>query len=201
MANASRADAGGAASSCLLVPRWGGKSTSDWYPWFMDEVPDVRVLPGLPKDASPQTWRDAVAAALPDDAEALSSTVVVTHSLAMHGLIQALDSRPSGPPLKGALLVAAWWDIDRGFWNRIEEPWSAIEPWLDYAFDQRVVQRRLGSALALIGDDDPIVSAPAEVTAELLRSRLGCQVRICPGCGHFNREQEPRVVEAWQELR
>jgi hypothetical protein len=199
MANTDTAN--GAASACVLVPRWGGKSTSDWYPWFVDQVPDVQVLSGLPKNAPPEAWKDAVATALPSNAEALSSTVVVTHSLAMHGLIQALDANPSGAPLKGAVLVAAWWDIDRGFWDRIGEPWSAIEPWLDYAFDPQVVQRRLGSAIALIGDNDPIVSSPADVTADRLRSRLSCQVRICPDRQHFNQAEEPDVLQALQGLR
>ncbi len=204
MTDAGKSDAArgtSLASSCVLVPRWGGKASSDWYPWFEEQIPEVCIMPAVPKDAPPEAWQQAVTNALPTDPEQFSETVVVTHSLGMHGLVMALNAAPSGPSLRGALLVAAWWDVDRAFWDRIEEPWSAIEPYLDYSFDQRAVQRRLGRAVALISDDDPIVSSPVDRTKHLLESRLGCEVRICPGRKHFNQPQEPDVVTVLRELR
>jgi hypothetical protein len=71
---------------------------------------------------------------------------------------------------------------------------------LDYSFDEAAVRRRIGRAVALIGDEDPIVHSPPPITAKRLNERLGCTVQICAGRGHFNAPEQPDVLGAVEAL-
>ncbi len=49
----------------LVVPRWGGTATDDWYAWLQSELPGTTVL-DLPQPDAPslQAWTDAIVAAM-----------------------------------------------------------------------------------------------------------------------------------------
>jgi hypothetical protein len=93
----------------------------------------------------------------------------------------------AGVPVRGFLGVAAWDTVDR--------PWPTIEPWIAAALPGVDVPR----IEVLLSDDDPF-TADRRSTAARFERELGARVTLCPGAAHFNRAEEPAVLEALRRL-
>jgi hypothetical protein len=193
-----------------IVPRWGGTSRSEWYPWLgeQDEVlgrfddilgPDIEV-PGTP---TIDAWVASLSAACgsgrdPGSAENLARTCFIGHSVGCQAVLRYLDSLPAGVRTAGCVLVAGWWTVD--------EPWESLLPWLLPAgvagvpdLDLEHVRAASSRFLVLISDNDPF-TADWQATKAAWQERLGATVRVIPGARHFNATEAPVVVDALLEL-
>lgn len=177
----------------LIVPRWAGRPTNDFYPWLVErvrrgEVPgaDQAEALDLPDAESPsvEVWTRLVAARI---AEVPEETVVVGHSVGAQAALRAAAALPAGSRVAGLLLVAPWRGVD--------EPWPAIRDWTDTPIDEGAVRRAAPRIRALVSDDDPYTSDHAG-TAAWLREAFGAQVTVVRRGGHFNRDLEPEVLAA-----
>jgi hypothetical protein len=184
----------------LIVPRWSGRATSDFYPWLRETLaamPDPPfaelVVPELPEPDAPRidTWPPAILAALGSEPELLARTVVLAHSVGCQATLHALAALPDGLRIAGLLAVAGWWQVDR--------PWPAILPWQTQLPDLARVRATLGSLLVLLSDDDPFTSDHAG-NAALWQQRLGARVQLVPGGKHFNTPTSPSVLAALRTL-
>lgn len=180
----------------VIVPRWGGNSGSDWYPWIsalLQSQPsrpfDPVLVADLPDPAAPRvdTWPRAIAELLGDDPSALASTFVIGHSVGCQALLHAIAALPPGTRLAGMLAVAGWWRVDR--------PWPAIVPWQEQIPDLARVRAALPAITLLLSDDDPFTADHA-LNASTWRERLGARCVLVPGARHFNGAQEPAVLDA-----
>lgn len=178
----------------VVVPRWGGRPDSDWYPWLAAElagsVPpafeqvEVAAMPDPDLPTVP-AWVAGVLEALGDDPEALRRTVVAGHSVGCQAVLRALAELPVGARVDGVLCVAGW------FW--VDEPWDTLRPWLETPLDLDRTRRAAGErVVSMLSDDDPFTShwrANAAAWAE----KLGAATVLVPGAGHFNGRQYPPI--------
>jgi predicted alpha/beta hydrolase family esterase len=177
-----------AVTDLVIVPRWSGDARSDFYPWLereLDEFTAIRCSPLLPKPDAPtivasvEAWRRTVGA--------VKETIVLAHSVGCQVTLRALATLDG--PVLGCLFVAGW------FW--VDTPWETLLPWQETPLDFERARANAGSIRVLLSDDDPFTS-DTEATRDRFRERLGASVRLVAGAKHFNREQEPEVLD---ELR
>ncbi len=178
----------------LVVPRWGGAPTDDWYPWAAGELEADGVsfeALAIPDPAQPDVdaWIAAVRAGLAHGAPA--ETVLVGHSVGCRAALGAVERLPDGVRLRGLLLVAAWWDVD--------DPWPSILPWQALAHDATRIRAAVGRPVALLSDDDPFTS-DWRANRDAWVERLDADVRVESGAKHFNAACEPAVLAAIRQL-
>lgn len=179
----------------VVVPRWGGSSTSDFYPWLAERIrerspaADVRVL-DMPDPETPRVdaWPSAVRDGLGDDPGVLRRTIVVAHSVGCQALLRALATLRFGERVSAALFVAGWWTVD--------EPWESLLPWQADDYDRMRARSALGRSTLLVSTNDPF-TADFESNALIWRTDLGSEVAVEDGAKHFNASEEPAV---WREL-
>lgn len=179
----------------LVVPRWAGSPTSDFYPWLIEALQarfgrrlEVRAL-AMPEPGTPRidTWPPAIVAEAGADRGALRRTLLVGHSVGCQAVLRALAAMPEDVTVAGALLVAAWFRVDR--------PWETILPWMNEDFDLGRARAKTPWLDVLVSDDDPF-TADFERTAADFRARAGADVVVVPGAKHFNAAEEPHVLSA-----
>jgi predicted alpha/beta hydrolase family esterase len=179
----------------ILVPRWNGRADSDFYPWlgrrlrelgWRGEVETASLRP----PESPEV--DATVAAVRGRLGAAgraARTVLVGHSVGAQAAMRALAE--PGPALAGLVLVAGWWTVD--------QPWPAIQKWIETPLDWQRTRERALRRLVLLSTDDPF-TADAARTRRLFEERLAAEVRIHDRARHFNAAEEPAVLAAISEL-
>lgn len=175
----------------LVIGRWSGHPTSDWYPWLSKQATALGAtidVPALPHPESPEipSWTVAVREAL-GALPPKGRTLLVGHSVGNHAILRALASMAAPPPIIGALFVAGWWTVD--------DAWPALVPWTRHDEDFAKVRRALPASTVLISDNDPHTS-DYRGNAKEWEKRVGSTVRIVPGARHFNGKEEPAVLEA-----
>ncbi len=178
----------------VAVPRWGGVSSDDWYPWVAGELArdgvafDALDLPD-PSEPRVDAWVDVVSRSLAEGS--CAETVLVGHSVGCRAALRAAELLPPGSRLLGLLLVAGWWAID--------EPWDTLLPWQELVHDQACVRAVCGRPVVLLSDDDPFTS-DWQASRDAWVKRLDAEVRVVSGRQHFNAAEEPSVLVALREL-
>ncbi len=182
------------AKRLILVPRWGGTSGDDWYPWLLSELEPSGLfasahVASMPDPETPTIagWTAALSRAAGESAEDVRNTVLVGHSVGCQAVLHYLESLPTGARVSSTVCVAGWWTVD--------EPWESIELWIRTEHDDDRIIAAAGSIHVLLSDNDPF-TADSVANAALWRSRLRAQVHLVPGAGHFNGAQEPAVYDA-----
>jgi predicted alpha/beta hydrolase family esterase len=178
----------------VVVPRWGGTPSDDWYQWAAAELAGdgVRLSAlDVPEPSEPAigAWVDATAAALAE--EPAAETVLVGHSVGCRAALRAAELQPAGTRLRGLLLVAGWWEVD--------EPWDTLLEWQELEHDAARIRDAAGRPMVLLSDDDPFTRDWAANRRAWIE-RLGADVRVHVGCRHFNATEEPSVLAAIDEL-
>lgn len=186
------------AARVVIVPRWSGEATSDWYPWIRAELGrdsgpalSVEVL-DLPRPDAPEI--DACVAAfqaqLGTRVEELRDTILVGHSVGCQALMRYLAQlapATAGVGPKRLVCIAGWWTVD--------EPWPTIRPWIDTPIAlPRLRANTPGGVSVLLSQDDPF-TADWRSNQSTWEQRLDAEVRVVPDGRHFNGEQEPAVLE------
>src|SRR5262249_26355773 len=91
----------------------------------------------------------------------------------------------------GALMVAGWFQVD--------SPWETIRPWMDSPVDLAAARSACPRVMVVLSDNDPF-TADFEANRRAWRERLGAEVRVVSGGKHFNRDEEPWVLNALLDL-
>jgi predicted alpha/beta hydrolase family esterase len=178
----------------IVVPRWGGTPSDDWYPWLRAELGEdaVEVL-DMPEPGRPTipAWTEAVSTALGDDPYALAQTMLVGHSVGAQAAMRALAALAPGRSVARLVCVAGWFTVDA--------PWDDLRPWIETPIDDAAVAEGAQRIRVLLSTNDPYTS-DAEANAHAWRERLEAEVVIVPEARHFNAAQEPVVLEQVREL-
>lgn len=172
--------------SVLISPRWGGTDGDDWYPWLVDELSSwpqthAEVVPLAPSADEPsiEESRRALLAAVgrvPDP------VVLVGHSVGAQVVLRSLPSL-SADLVRGVVAVAGWFEVD--------EPWPAIQPWLDTPVPD--VDPGLPITV-LLSDDDPFTADHERTRRDW--ERLGADVSVLADAGHLNDSPQRPVLDA-----
>jgi len=179
--------------SLVTVHRWAGNPETDFYPWLGQQVLtppalfDEVLTPRMPEPGTPtiERWVPALANVLGPTPS--PSTVLLGHSVGCQTVLRYLASLPEGRRVEGALLVAAWFEVDR--------PWSAVRPWLDTPIDLARARAALGRCVVVLSDGDPFTTDWRRNT-RLWEERMGAEVVVVPGGRHFNNPREPAILDA-----
>lgn len=160
----------------VVVHGYDAAPDSHWFPWLREslEADGVRTeLAELPEPSFPEAgaWLEAVGEAVgtPDE-----HTHLVAHSLGCVTVLRHLARLPQPWTLGGIVLVA-------GFTGPLEST-PLLDGFLAEDVDLSAVRANARRRLVLRSDDDPTV--PAAATEELA-ARLGAELRVVPGAGHF----------------
>jgi predicted alpha/beta hydrolase family esterase len=178
----------------VVVPRWGGVSSDDWYPWAARKLArdgialDALDLPD-PSEPRVDAWVEGVSRSLAGGS--CAETVLAGHSVGCRAALRAAELLPPGSRLRGLLLVAGWWEVD--------EPWDTLLPWQELEHDAVRVGGAAGRPLVLLSDDDPF-TVDWQANRDAWMERLGAEVRVVPGRQHFNAAEEASALTAIREL-
>lgn len=180
----------------LLVPRWNGHASSDFYSWLTRRLAEL----GWRGEVEPVSLRPPHAPDLTATVAAVrgrlgaaraSRTVLLGHSVGAQAVMRAIASLPPDAVVAGILLVAAWWTLDR--------PGPDIQPWIDTPFDWSRARAAARRRAVLLSTDDPHTADVAR-TRRLFEERLGATVRVHAGAAHFGRTEEPEVLASARDL-
>jgi predicted alpha/beta hydrolase family esterase len=184
----------------LLVPCWAGTPSSDFYPWLRAQLAAVhpRLFASvealdMPEPQTPvvQAWVDAIVQRIGTDAALAHRTLLLGHSVGCQAVLRAVAALPQSLAVHGVLGVAGWWSVD--------QPWPTLVPWIETPFDHARARAAGGHIHVLVSTDDPY-TADHEATRRLFVERLGAHVRVVDGARHFNRAEEPAVLQALTAL-
>jgi uncharacterized protein len=170
----------------VLCPRWGGKGSSDWYPWLADRVELPVHVAELDRPDAP-TIDGCVASLEAVVVDDLASTLLVGHSVGCQAILRYLASRRDDVRAPIFVAVAGWFSIDA--------PWDSIRPWLESPLDTARAEQRVARTRVLLSDDDPF-TADWQASRDAWAARMGAEVEVHPGRRHFNAPEEPDVARA-----
>jgi uncharacterized protein len=178
----------------VIVPRWSGGPDSDFYPWLARSLEEAGIRVerlALPDPDEPKidVWVPRIREALGGDAER-ARTILLGHSVGCLAAMRALDEA-TVHPVRALVCVAGWWTVD--------EPWPSLRPWSDTPLDTAKVRANARRAHLIVSDNDPF-TADHRATAARFERELGAEVTLVPGGLHFNRGEEPAVLEAISAL-
>lgn len=180
----------------IVIPRWAGTPTSDWYPWLQQALKSEAsqpfepiVVAAMPNPGEPTiaAWVSRVQQLLGSDPEALAQTVIVGHSVGCQAVLRALADLPEGVHVYGVLCVAGW------FWT--DAPWGSLMPWIETPIDLVRAKAAAGRQVAVLISDNDRHTSDWRKNRTAWQDRLGASVAIVPGANHFNGEQHPIVLQ------
>lgn len=177
----------------VVIPRWGGTSADDFYPWLVrtmaadhgDVFDDVDVVDmPLPHEPELGLWVAATRLAI-GGSEQAARTVIAGHSVGFQSVMRALAELEDDVVVAAAVGIAPWWAVDK--------PWPAIRPWIDTPFDHERTRSAAHRIHCLLSTNDPFTHDHGR-TRHLFEDRLGAHVRVVDDARHFNAAQEPEVL-------
>lgn len=190
-----------------IVPRWGGNSASDWYPWLKKQLEQTAVEDGCRYEVQPldmPAWDvpvisqavEHLAQLLPPARLKEQDVYLVGHSVGclaiLHYLAEISQQDPTAR-VGGVLCVAGWFMVD--------SPWQDILHWMNAPIDYERARQAIpeDKLMVLLSDDDPYTSAYQQ-NEKLWLDRLQAHVSILHGRQHFSAELDLDVRDAVRDL-
>jgi len=170
--------------SAVLVPRFGGDATSDWYPRALPQLADLgirtSVVPLLPEPTAPGIDETvaAVRKAVGDDPRQIAQTILIGHSVGSRALLAYLSRHGAHRTFAGLVSVAGWFTVD----DVISYP--AVAPWVNVDLNLTSIAAAAGPITVLLSDNDPFTADWRANAADWL-GKLGAEVHIAHGAGHY----------------
>jgi predicted alpha/beta hydrolase family esterase len=189
-----------------VIPRWGGDSSSDWYPWLKQQLEatgpedgfnyQVELMDMPAWDVPTIQQADAhLSRVLPPD-QLNEDVILVGHSVGclaiLHHLAKVAEHQPN-VRVGGVLCVAGWFSI--------VDPWQDILYWMEAPIDypqarQLIPQDKL---LVLLSDND-VYTPGYQENETLWLTRLQARVSILSGREHFKSSLDPDVRDSIRDL-
>jgi predicted alpha/beta hydrolase family esterase len=162
----------------IMVHGAYGHSKENWFPWLKESLEGLGytvVAPDFPtpEGQSLENWRHVLTALqVPLDGQ----TILVGHSVGVAFLLDVLERAKQ--PVKAAFFVS-------GFVGSLGDPRfdSLNRTFTQRPFDWKKIRAHCPRFVVFHADNDPYV--PLE-KAEELAKRLGVEVTLVKGAGHFN---------------
>jgi uncharacterized protein len=170
--------------TAILVPRFGGDASADWYSAAETRLADLgirtKVVPLLPHPTTPgiDATVAAIARAAEDDPHEIARTILVGHSVGSRALLAYLGRHGAHRTFAGLVSVAGWFTI----YDVIAYP--ALESWMSMDLDFPSIAAAAGPITVLLSDNDPY-TADWRANAASWLGKLGAAVHIAHGAGHY----------------
>lgn len=179
----------------ILVPRFGGDATADWYATALPPLAELgikaNVVSLLPAPTAPGIDETvaAIARAVGDDPQAIAQTILIGHSVGSRALLAYLSRHGANRSFAGLVSVAGWFTVD----DAISYP--ALAPWLHMDLDYGSIISAAGPITVLLSDNDPFTADWRGNAADWL-AKLGAAVHIAHGAGHYMTTSPGPVLDA-----
>jgi len=170
--------------TAILVPRFGGDATTDWYSAALPRLADLgirtKVVSLLPEPTAPGIDETvaAIARAVGDDPPEIAQTLLIGHSVGSRALLAYLSRHGAHRTFAGLVSVAGWFRVDD------ETSYPALAPWLNMSLDFASIASAAGPITVLLSDNDPYTADWRANAADWL-GKLGAAVHIAHGAGHY----------------
>ncbi|MBI2054552.1 MAG: serine hydrolase family protein [Candidatus Sungbacteria bacterium] len=176
----------------FIIHGWDGRPDGCWLPWLKRELEAHGFsvfTPAMPNPNAPrvETWVTYLAKQVGTPNE---ETYFVGHSIGCLTILKYLETIEG--PIGGVVFVAGWFSLTPEATPTADEQEIARQ-WLEQPIDFPKVRRATSSFTALFSDDDPDV--PIE-NAKLFRDRMGAEIVIESGKGHFSEGDGVRELPA-----
>lgn len=184
--------------NALLIHRWDGDQTSDWYDWLKGQLAKKDIdlsIPNMPDPENPVIV-DWVAACQQAITACSGDVVLIGHSVGCQTILRTLEKHTQ--TVKGCVLVAPWFALS----NLDEEEQEVAEPWLTKPIDFQAARSHAGKIIALFSRDDAYV--PLKDNQAICEKELQAECIIITDRGHFTDEEGvtelPELVNAFESI-
>ena len=166
----------------IVVHRWDGSPSADWYPWLKEEVEKKNIqvfIPEIPDPSKPkiEKWVSFLKKEIKDIDE---ETFFVGHSIGCQTILRYLESLPADKKVGGATFVAGWFTLMN---LKTDEEKEIAKPWLETPIDFAKVKQHTKKFFAVFSDNDEVVP---QDNKKLFEEKLGSKTAIEHGKGHFS---------------
>jgi len=178
----------------IIVHRWEGLATDDWYRWLAGELEErgiETIIPQMPETDTPHiaTWVPALAQAV---GEPDKDTYLMGHSIGCQTIARYLETLGEDKSVGGAVFVAGFFKRLTGFENEGAEVADIVNEWLTTPLDLAKVRSHLPRSVAIFSDDDPYV--PMD-NMDDFRDALGSEIVVLQGKAHMTPSGNPPTTE------
>ncbi|MEK6825916.1 MAG: alpha/beta fold hydrolase [Nanoarchaeota archaeon] len=179
----------------VIVHRWDGNPSSDWYQWLKKELENKGyevLVPAMPNTAEPniQEWVSALAKEVKDTDE---NTYFVGHSIGCQTILRFLEQAQN--PVGGVVFVAGWFHLDNLESDDIK---TIAKPWLETPLKFDIISRKIPSLTVFLSSNDPY--GKLKENQKIFQEKLQAHVIIEKNKGHYTTEdhitQVPQVLNA-----
>jgi hypothetical protein len=181
----------------IIVHRWSGTPTSDWYPWLKSELEirgcEVSVpVMGDTEEPTIEEWVGNLSKAV---GESDRNVIIVCHSIGAQTVWRYLE-RLDGKQVRGVVAVAPWFHLEDLEDKGVE---AIAHPWLDTPIDFGSVRRKVQNVTAFFSNNDPY-GVSEKMDGIVLKEKLGAELCVIKGAGHFTEDDGytkfPEVLDA-----
>lgn len=173
-------------NKAIILHGTDNDNTGNWIPWLKSrlEKEDYEVYsPSLPDSSNPnaQKWSGFIIKNAPfaiDD-----NTTIIGHSSGAALIPKLLQTLPAKTEIKKAILVS-------GFHTSLG--WNQLDALQNIDVDYQKVKQMADKFILVHSDNDPYVPI---TEAKWLSDKLGADLKIINGQGHFNLEASPGYRE------
>ena len=180
--------------TAILVPRFGGDATADWYSAALPQLAGLgirtKVVSLLPEPTAPEIDETvaAIARAVGEDPHEIAQTILIGHSLGSRALLAYLSRHGAGRTFAGLVSVAGWFTVDD------VTSYPAVAPWVNMDLNFASITSAAGPITVLLSDNDPFTADWRANAADWL-GKLGAAVHIAHGTGHYMTNSPDPVLD------
>ena len=182
-----------------LIHGWEGNPETCWFPWLKKELEAKGfevVAPAMPNTEEPkiEEWvghlkeivtqgrtqkniqKNVFTRGIKDVDE---ETYFIGHSIGCQAIMRYLETLDD-VKVGGLVFVAGWFNLP---WLETQEEKDIAKPWLEKPIDTDKIKKMSKKIICIFSDNDPDVPLS---DSELFKERLGAEIIIEKGMGHFD---------------
>ena len=170
----------------IIVHRWDGTPTSDWYPSVAKTLRAKGFevsIPKMPNTIEPEidAWIQTLVQTVgkPD-----KNTYFIGHSIGCQTILRYLEGLEKNKEVGGVIFVAPWMHLDEEtIREEGEENIAIAKPWIETPIEFKNVINHTKNFIAIFSDNDPFVPVS---DAKIFEEKLGAKIMIFKDMGHFD---------------
>lgn len=182
--------------NALILHSGGNTAKGNWYPWLKKELEKLGYevwVPDLPNADNPTIaeWKEYIL--VNKDFQFGKETVIIGHSAGATFILGLLESLPRSVQIQKAILVSAFMEVGD------KKDLHNFKKGLLKDFDWKKIQKSCRRFYFIASDNDPYLCGDDQ--AQILQDRLGGEVVLFSGEGHFNLDKSDKYKQFPELLR
>lgn len=170
--------------NALILHGTASTSKGNWIPWLkktLEQQGYVVWAPDMPHASNPNLteWKEHILSS--KEFEFGKETVIIGHSAGATFILGLLEGLPRSVQVQKAILVAAFMEVGE------RKDVVNVKKGLLKDFDWKKIQKSCRRFYFIASDNDPYLCGVDQ--AQILQDRLGGEVVLMSGEGHFNLEE------------